>query len=306
MAVNEAPTMTIAYSGLNLEGRAAGSLWAALHVDDPEGDAVSLTIVDQTLVRYTTDPITDALTILSEEGGREDFYLSGGQIRASRTFDYDADGYHAYYKLTVHAIDSAGNGSDLDIVLGVRDVKEVSRAPAIPATFSGTSGVDEIYGNGRNEVFYGREGNDILVGGGGNDKLYGGADDDTLRGGDGKDMLYGGGGQDDLYGGAGADLFVFKSAIESVSVEWQTIQDFSLKEHDKIDLRFMDADTGKAGRQDFHFIGTDRFSGEAGELRFHKFATGTAIAADTDGDGYTDLWIRLQGQHDVTKDYFLL
>ena len=62
--------------------------------------------------------------------------------------------------------------------------------------------MDELFGNG---------GNDVLRGGNGNDSLNGGFGEDVLRGGAGDDWLHGGRGNDILVGEGGADTFVFES-----------------------------------------------------------------------------------------------
>lgn len=127
-----------------------------------------------------------------------------------------------------------------------------------------------------------------------------------LYGGAGKDLLHGGGGGDELFGGSGADRFVFKSHLESPVYSQQIIRDFNVKERDKIDLSFMDADITTAGRQDFHFIGKAAYTGNAGDLRYQKSADTTVIAADIDGDSKTDFIIRFDHSYTVTKDFFLL
>ena len=72
---------------------------------------------------------------------------------------------------------------------------------------------DVILGNGAGEHLEGGDGNDsiktsgpsYLYGNAGNDRLLGSGADDTLNGGDGDDLLYGFGGVDQLIGGTGAD-----------------------------------------------------------------------------------------------------
>ncbi|HEY8360052.1 MAG TPA: calcium-binding protein, partial [Ramlibacter sp.] len=59
--------------------------------------------------------------------------------------------------------------------------------------------VNELHGDG---------GNDLLVGGAGADMLSGGLDNDTISGGGGRDTLLGGDGADDLQGGGGSDILV--------------------------------------------------------------------------------------------------
>jgi Ca2+-binding RTX toxin-like protein len=69
----------------------------------------------------------------------------------------------------------------------------------------GTSGVDTLNGDGRNQSLSGLAGSDLLYGGDGNDTIDGGADADTLFGGNDKDVLLGGTGDDLIDGGQGDD-----------------------------------------------------------------------------------------------------
>lgn len=80
-----------------------------------------------------------------------------------------------------------------------------------PVTLIGTTGPDQLYGNGGNDVLIGGRGKDVLHGDGGDDVLRGGRGNDELNGGPGKDELYGGRGDDTLTGSYGADRFVFSS-----------------------------------------------------------------------------------------------
>ncbi|MEA3064598.1 MAG: hypothetical protein QOJ27_1044, partial [Sphingomonadales bacterium] len=61
---------------------------------------------------------------------------------------------------------------------------------------------------------------------------------------------------------------------------------------DKIDLHLIDADTGMAGDQAFHWIGSNAFGGHAGELRAVDMGQNMwVVMADTDGDASPDLWM---------------
>lgn len=151
---------------------------------------------------------------------------------------------------------------------------------------------------GDNKLF-GEEGDDILQTGRGADRLDGGA---------GNDRLMGGAGQDTLIGGAGKDLFIFADGDSSASrLKADLIVDFSQDEKDKIDLARMDAIVGTADVDDsFTFIGSDKFSGTAGELRFAQLDGQTFVTGDTDGDGKGDFQIELNGEIDLTiKDFNL-
>ncbi len=61
-----------------------------------------------------------------------------------------------------------------------------------------------------------------------------------------------------------------------------------------------------AGNQAFAFIGTDAFTGAAGELRFEQSATDTFVQGDLNGDSVADFWIKLNGLHTLGSGDFVL
>ncbi|MEO7133295.1 MAG: calcium-binding protein [Vicinamibacterales bacterium] len=199
-------------------------------------------------------------------------------------------------------------------------------------TIRGSGLADVLYGLGGNDQLYGASGNDWLDGGLGDDRLDGGLGQDTasyasagarvlvdlsittpqftegagtdrlvsierlvgsryadslignsasnsIDGGAGNDYLTGGGGADRLTGGTGADYF-FYDRFDNGDV----LTDF-VSGTDHIDLNLMWGST-------FHFIGSDPFSGLAGEGRF---ANGL-FQLDYNGDGHSDLSFRVVGQ----------
>src|SRR6185503_1900225 len=91
---------------------------------------------------------------------------------------------------------------------------------------------NSIGGNGANNSLNGANGNDALNGAGGNDNLVGGA---------GNDVLTGGLGRDAMNGGSGSDRYVFTSLAESTFGANHDTLRFSHAEHDRIDLRAIDA-----------------------------------------------------------------
>ena len=133
--------------------------------------------------------------------------------------------------------------------------------------------------------------------------LPGDTRNDRLYGHGGADRLVGLGGADLLEGGTGADRFVYTSIRESTLDRTDTILDFG-RGDDVINLKAIDADVGAAGGQAFDFIGADRFSGTAGELRIG--GGGWLVLGDTDGDGAADLAIRLSGAPPVDAGDFIL
>ena len=140
------------------------------------------------------------------------------------------------------------------------------------------------------------------------DKLTGDGKANVLTGGAGKDVLTGGKGADDLYGGKGADTFVFKSVSDLSKSKGKTdsIFDFSRKEKDHIDFSGIDANTGKKGNQAFDFVGTDKFSKTAGELRYVKEKKDTYVYGDVNGDGKADFVLHLDSLVNLKAGDFIL
>jgi serralysin len=167
----------------------------------------------------------------------------------------------------------------------------------------GLAGNDRLYGGNGVDILYGDDGDDDLYGEAGNDRLYGGNGNDDLVGGSGNDLLVGGAGNDFLVGGSGADYFRFMKTSDSrVGSLRDVIDDFNPdSQGDVIDLRSIDANTGRSGDQAFEFIGKASFSGTAGELRY----SGTVISGDINGDGRADFEINA-GLTKYYSDDFLL
>lgn len=130
-----------------------------------------------------------------------------------------------------------------------------------------------------------------LIGSRYNDSLTGNAYANVLRGGTGRDRLEGGGGKDTLEGGSGADLFVYRDLSDSTSRAFDIIRDFSAAEGDRINLSLIDADSRTSRNDQFTYIGSQAFSGTAGELRF----SGGLLRADVNGDRIADLTVQLEG-----------
>lgn len=163
----------------------------------------------------------------------------------------------------------------------------------------GYDGNDRLYGGGGDDRVSGGAGADRVAGGIGNDLVFGstgadtvvgGAGDDRLKGGEDADLLIGGIGKDRLTGHGGNDTFEFNFVNHSLDATRDIIVDFTQGE-DKIDLSDIDADTNLANDQDFTFVGTAAFSGQAGELRYVQRGTHTLIRGDVNGDGQRDFTI---------------
>ncbi len=156
----------------------------------------------------------------------------------------------------------------------------------------------------------GTAGNDRLVGTYGRDNLFGFSGSDKLFGKSGDDRLSGGLGADVLSGGLGSDTFVYRAIRESTVKAPDRITDFFHVEadvlRDYIDLSAVDADTKTAGNQDFSWIGADKFSRTAGELRYEARPNHALVLADVNGDGKADMAIRVLGLTQMHAGDFVL
>ncbi|MGR0187650.1 Calx-beta domain-containing protein [Azospirillum aestuarii] len=156
---------------------------------------------------------------------------------------------------------------------------------------TGVSGVFErvpnltVTGTAANETLDGGDGDDTIGGGGGDDLLRGLAGNDSLSGGDGDDTLDSGTGSDTLTGGIGNDTFLISGAASYGSV---TITDFGTG--DRLDLTALGATFIGEGA----FTGTYMNKGPA-QIRLRTEAYNTVLEIDSDGDGYYNGTIYLNG-----------
>jgi VCBS repeat-containing protein len=90
------------------------------------------------------------------------------------------------------------------------------------------------------DVIYGGSGNDIIEGNGSDETIHGGSGSDTINGNNGNDTIIGGYGGDQLTGSNGDDSFGYLSAIDSNSIRFDTIIDFT-SGTDKINLAALGA-----------------------------------------------------------------
>jgi Ca2+-binding RTX toxin-like protein len=138
-------------------------------------------------------------------------------------------------------------------------------------------------------------------------RLFGGAASDTLIGGANADLIHGGLGGDEITGGGGSDAFRYQAAAESVNGSADHILDF-IPGTDRIDLDRIDANMLVGGNQAFTWIGSDAFTGSAGELRAYASGPVWLVEGDVNGDGVADLVIALtlQGPPPLGAGDFLL
>lgn len=180
---------------------------------------------------------------------------------------------------------------------------DLARSSANKGEASGDSylGIENLTGGAYADNLYGNDTDNVINGGAANDQLAGRGGSDKLYGGDGDDVINGGAGADFLWGGAGRDRFTFSAASESNGAAHDAIMDF-VSGVDLVDLRSIDANTKAASDQAFTFIGSNAFSGAAGELRY---ANGV-ISGDVNGDKIANLIIEMQNIATLTSKDFLL
>jgi hypothetical protein len=123
-----------------------------------------------------------------------------------------------------------------------------------------------------------------------------GIDKADLHGADSGQAMFANRGLNTFEGNGGADDFVFsKGTTGKTEKKADIVADFTQADGDTIDLDAWDANSKQSGNQGFDFIGTAKFHGDAGELRFIQNNGDTWIQGDTNGDRKVDLLIKLDG-----------
>lgn len=162
-------------------------------------------------------------------------------------------------------------------------------------------------GNNKDSVLTGTFSNDGIRGRGGNDRITGRRGWDDLRGERGADQIYGGRGNDKIAGGVGndymkgnlgADFFYFNRA-DANGRNRDTIAGFRPQQGDRLGINTVIAPTDLFEGSQWNYIGSNAFTGQAGELRF----SGSTLQGDVTGDGEADLRIRLQGITTFSTDW---
>ena len=278
------------------ENSANGTVVGTVTVTDPDAlDTFTFSLLDDGDGHFAIDANTGVVTVV-------------GPI------DFEVDPTLA---IEVLVTDSDDNTFSNTVVIDITDVDGVTikgstKNDTINATKTvkhqplPTNEEDTINGGAGNDKISSLGGNDFVKGGAGNDKLVGGDGDDVLKGGSGNDKLTDGLGIDTLTGNAGVDKFIFSQFVDDASLATLgTITDFKHSQLDKIDLHLIDADSGLANNQAFHFIGNDAgFTNTAGDLRF--VAATHTLEGDTDGDGTADFAIVLTNINHLVKGDFIL
>jgi uncharacterized protein len=270
---NEVPdSLTLANGGSVAENSANGTVVAQMAATDPDtGATLGYSLINNADGRFTINAATGQVTVAN-----------------SALLDFETATSH---DLVARVTDQGGLTRDLAFTVTVTDVFEG------PFPINGTNGFDLLFGTAGNDIINALDGGDIVFGDSGDDSIFGGLGRDSLNGGAGMDILVGGAGADILSGGSGQDIFRFNDIGDApratgrfAALNRETILDFSSANgvnHDLIDLSAIDANANVAGDQSFAFVGSSRFTGIAGQLRY---ADGI-LQGDVNGDRVADFEI---------------
>ncbi|GHC55755.1 M10 family metallopeptidase [Neogemmobacter tilapiae] len=191
--------------------------------------------------------------------------------------------------------DYAGGDQVIDLraggyssVMGYKQNVAIVPGAVIEDAVGGQVG-DRMTGNGVGNQLEGNAGWDVLIGLGGADRLEGGI---------GRDRLIGGKGADVLDGGADGvrDVFVFQHLSDSrAKGPLDRVEGFEAG-MDVIDLRGVDADSGRVGNQMF---GRLQDQAERHGLWTKATAQGLMLLGDVNGDRKADFAVLLVGHEDL-------
>lgn len=127
--------------------------------------------------------------------------------------------------------------------------------------------------------------------------------DDVITGGSAQDGIRGNAGQDLMTGGEGEDEFKYTFTSDSLPSDADVITDFN---GDIISLTLIDANTQKAGDQQFHLGATPNHVGDI-TVTYDAGQDVTFVNMFTDSDANPDMVIQLSGDHtNLTEANFLL
>jgi len=126
------------------------------------------------------------------------------------------------------------------------------------------------------------------------DRLIGDNSKDLLVGLGGNDNMVGAGGADVLIGGGGKNRFIYTDINDSPAGKGLHDSIYGFGNKDKINLRALN--------EKLSFIGAQKFSGAAGDVRFKK----GLLEMDLDGDGSADFSIALPGTKALKDSHLLL
>lgn len=230
----------------------------------------------------------------------------GGNDTVYASVDYVLDNNVEILRMSVEGLTGTGNALD-NRIIGSGGVDRLFGMDG-DDVIQGLGGDDTIYGGLGDDTLRGDDGNDVLFGDAGDDKLYGGAGDDILNGGAGNDIIEGGPGRDILTGGAGKDSFIFRPGDldGTTKAAPEVITDFSRADGERVSLSAIDARSGTIANDAFNFIGSNAFSGKAGELRFELVNGSAMVMGDVNGDKIADFAIHMQGMTTMVSTDFIL
>ena len=256
-------------------------------VSDPAGAFAvqSLAIQITNIPGYTV--VGQSIITNVVKGSSEDDTLSGLGLT---DYFYGYDGNDTFI----------GYGGALDKFDGGAGSDTVSYASALSAVSADLSLGYGTLGDAYGDKFLSIEN---LTGSAYNDTLIGYGLANALDGGAGNDILQGNGGADVLTGGAGRDTFKFVLVSDSSPAAADRIIDFIVG-GDVIDLTGIDAMTTTAGNQAFQFIGTNAFTGKAGQLHYAQVGGETVVTGDVNGDSIADFTLILNGLKNLTGSDF--
>jgi len=246
---------------------------------------------------YAEERFAPGDTVNGGPGGYDGIFFRGNY-----TIDFNAPGYHGLLtsieNITLSSATderyARGGGTEFDYNITLADSH---LAAGIELTVSGTllTATETMVVDASLETD-------------GRLRLFGGKAGDTLKGGGQADLIHGNLGADQLTGGGGADIFRYDSTAESRNSSLDHVLDFT-PGTDRFDLSRIDANTLVGGDQAFTWIGSNAFSGTAGELRAENLNnSGWFLEGDTDGNGSADfvVMLTLQGPTPLSGGDFIL
>jgi hypothetical protein len=190
-------------------------------------------------------------------------------------------------------VTEGGTGNDVHTVDTLSDRVIENARQGIDTVRSGSISLDlNRYANVENGALTGTARLHLSGTGLAND-LLGNSGANSLSGGAGADTLTGANGSDTLSGGTGNDRFLYTAAAQTGLNRFRDVITDFLSGADKLDLGPVDADSTKAGDQDFTFLGNAAFFA-AGQIRYVP-ASGI-LAGETNGDGVADFQILLSNK----------
>ena len=266
----------------------AGQEIEALRTDNAAGTA-ALHLTGNEFANYITGNAGD--NVLDGGDGSDTLWGGGGRDtliggKGDDTFFVDS--------ADDTVIEAIGGGydtviTDVSYTLGAGQEIEFLRT-----RLQGEKTAINLTGNELANKINGNAGDNILDGGAGNDDLWGG---------DGNDILIGGKGSDVLAGGAGNDIFRFMPGDFGTlaSGGYDRITDFG--QGDRIDLSALESQVSGGH---LSFIGTQGFTGHAGQIGYYDDGKDTFVSGDLDGDKVADFVIKVSGHHAMTSEHFIL